>query len=284
MTERQKGTLCVFLSAVLYSIGGLCIKVIPWNGLSINGGRSAIALFVVGTYMILTKHSLRFNRYILIGALSVFGTNTLFSIANKMTTAANAIVLQFTAPIFVMLFAFLIFQKRPTKLDYWTCVVVLGGILFFFVDSLEMGGGMGNLLALISGVTYAGVFLMNELPGGDSLSCIIWGYVLSAVTGLPSLVREADFSGQTLISLFVLGIFQVGVAHILLSVGLKSTPAITASLVSGVEPVLNPIWVAVFYGETVGTFAMIGAVIVIGGVLVYNVLKVKLEQESCKES
>lgn len=280
MSKQQKGTLCVFLAAVLYSIGGLCMKVIPWNGMAINGGRTAIALVVIGLYLWIVKHPLRFNRWVLVGALCVFGTNALFSVANKMTTAANAIVLQFTAPIFVMLFSLVFFRRKPTKLDVAACAVVFGGIVFFFVDSLTMGGGLGNVLALISGISYAGVFMMNDMPNSDAISSVFWGDVLSAMTGLPFLFRETDFSAGPIISLLVLGVFQVAVAYILLTIGLKTTPSVTASLVSGIEPVLNPILVAVFYGETMGAMALVGAGIVIIGVVGYNVLKLKSDRQA----
>lgn len=243
--------------------------------MSINGGRTAVALVVIGGYLWKTGHKPRFNRWILLGALSVCGTNILFAIANKMTTAANAIVLQFTAPIFVLIFTIFFFQKRPRRLDMLTCLFVFGGILFFFLDSLEFGGGIGNILALLSGISYAGVFLLNDMPDGDAISSVFWGDVISAVTGLPFLLRETDFSMPTLSSLLILGIFQVGLAYILLTVGLKTTPAVTASLVSGIEPVLNPILVAVFYHEMVGPFALIGAVIVVGSVIIYNVICAK---------
>ena len=276
MTASQRGTLFVAISAALYSIGGLCIKVIPWNGMSINGGRTAIALVVIGAYLLWTKHPLRLNRWVALGALSVFGTNALFSLANTLTTAANAIVLQFTVPIFVMLFSALFFRKKPQKLDLAACAVVLGGILFFFLDSLEMGGGLGNVLALLSGVSYAGVFLMNDMPDSDAISSVFWGDVLSAVTGLPFLAHETEFTATAVFSLVILGAFQVGVAYVLLCIGLKTTPPVTASLISGIEPVLNPILVAIFYKEAIGAYAMVGAAIVIGGVVAYNVLKLKL--------
>ena len=279
MTASQRGTLFVAISAALYSIGGLCIKVIPWNGMSINGGRTAIALVVIGAYLLWTKHPLRLNRWVALGALSVFGTNALFSLANKLTTAANAIVLQFTVPIFVMLFSALFFRKKPQKLDLAACAVVLGGILFFFLDSLEMGGGLGNVLALLSGVSYAGVFLMNDMPDSDAISSVFWGDVLSAVTGLPFLAHETEFTATAVFSLVILGAFQVGVAYVLLCIGLKTTPPVTASLVSGIEPVLNPILVALFYGETMGRFALIGAAIVVFGVVGYNVLLAKKPAE-----
>lgn len=284
MNSCQRGTLCVAAAAVLYSIGGLCIKVIPWGGMAINGGRTAIALLVIGAYLVWTRHPLRFNRWVLLGALSVFGTNALFSAANKMTTAANVIVLQFTAPIFVMLFSALFFHRRPQRLDVAACAVVFGGILFFFLDSLEMGGGAGNIVALLSGVAYAGVFLMNDMPGGDAISSVFWGDVISAVTGLPFLFQETEFTATALTSLVILGVFQVGVAYVCLCIGLKPPPPVTASLVSGIKPVLNPILVALFYGETVGTFALIGAVIVIGGVVGYNVLQARDNTRSASKS
>ena len=275
MSKSQKGTLCVFAAALLYSIGGLCIKVIPWGGMAINGGRTAIALVVIGAYLLMVKHPLRLNRWVALGAVSVFGCNALFSVANKLTTAANTIVLQFTAPIFVLLISLVLFHRRPDKLDLITCAAVFGGILFFFLDSLEMGGGLGNVLALLSGLAYAGVFLLNDMPNSDAISSVFWGDVLSAVTGLPFLVKETDFSPTAITSLVVLGVFQVAVAYILLTIGLKTTPPVTASLVSGIEPVLNPVLVALFYGEVMGPLSFLGAVIVVGGVVGYNVLLTK---------
>ena len=272
------GVLFVFLAAVLYSIGGLCIKVIPWNGLSINGGRNMVALLVIGGYLLATRHRPRFNRWILVGAVCICGTNTLFTVANKLTTAANTIVLQFTAPIFVILLSVVFWKKRPQKLDLIACGVVLVGVLCFFVDSLEAGGMAGNILALLSGLSYAGVFLLNDLPDSDPISSVFWGDVMSVAIGLPFLVRETDLSLVPMTSLVILGAFQVGLAYILLTIGLRTTPAVTASLVSGIEPVLNPILVAVFYHETIGPLALLGAAIVVGGVVIYNVLKVKLDK------
>ena len=270
--KRRTGTLCVFLAAVLYSIGGLCIKLIPWGGMAINGARTAIALVVIGAYLAVIRHPLRFNRWVAVGALSIFGTNALFSVANKLTTAANVIVLQFTAPIFVMVFTAIFFRRRPGKLDLVTCAAVLGGILFFFVDSLSAGGMVGNVLALISGISYAGVFMMNDMPEGDAISSVFWGDVFSAVVGLPFVAMETDFSATAVVSVLILGVFQVALAYILLTIGLKTTPPVTASLVSGIEPVLNPILVAVFYHEMIGPTALVGAVIVVGSVVAYNVI------------
>ena len=277
--EKRLGALCVFGAATLYSIGGLCIKVIPWNGLSINSGRNFVALMVIGLYLLLSHHPLKVNRWILLGGVCVCGTNVLFSVANKMTTAANVIVLQFTAPIFVILLAAVFWHKRPQGLDITACVVVLLGVVCFFVDSLETGDMAGNTLALISGLTYAGVFLLRELPDSDPISSVFWGDVFSAVIGFPMLLRETEFTPVALTSLVILGAFQVGVAYILLTIGLRTTPPVAASLISGIEPVLNPILVAVFYHETIGPLSLVGAVVVVGAIIIYQILKIKIQTE-----
>ena len=270
---ERKGVLLVFLAAVLYSIGGLCIKVIPWHAMSINSGRNIVSILVVGGYLLATHHRPRWNRWIAFGAVCVCGTNVLFTLANKMTTAANAIVLQFTAPVFVLLLTLVFLRKKPQKLDIIVCAAVLLGVVCFFLESLEAGGSLGNLVALGSGLTYAGVFLLNDMPDSDPISSVFWGEVCSAVVGFPFLIRETDFSILPMTSLVILGAFQVGLAYILMCEGLKTTPAVTASLISGIEPVLNPTLVAIFYHETIGPVSLVGAVIVVVSIVIYNVVK-----------
>lgn len=272
---RRRNVWFVFIAAVLYSIGGLGIKLIPWNGMSINAARNMIAVIVVGLFLLLTRHPIRLNRWIALGGLCVCSTNILFSLANKMTTAANAIVLQFTAPIFVIILAMIFQKKRPHKLDIAACIVVFVGVLFFFMDSLTAGGMFGNILALISGVTYAGVFMLNEFPNADPICSVFWGDVVSILVGLPFLVQENTITPVVIGSVVVLGVFQVGLAYVLMCIGLKTTPPVTASLISGIEPILNPILVALFYHETIGCMALVGAGIVIVAVVWYNIEKGK---------
>lgn len=262
----------MFLAAVLYSTGGLCMKLIPWSGIALNGGRSMIALAVYAAFLLATHHKLRINRWILLGAIAVCGTNVLFAMANKMTTAANSIVLQYTAPIFVILLSIFFLRKRPGKLDISACVVVFLGVVCFFVESLGGGRLLGDSLALLSGLSYAVVFMLEDLPDGDPMASVFWGAVFSTVISIPFMHDLPPLGTTGTISMIVLGIFQMGLAFICLTTGLKTTPAVTASLVSGIEPVLNPLLVAVFYGEYMGHWSLLGAVIVIAGVLGYNVL------------
>lgn len=279
LSTKTKGILCVFFAAFLYSFGGLCVKLIPWSGLSINSARNIISLIVLGVYLFFTRHRLRFHRYILVGALCVFGSNVLFTVSTKLTTAANAIVLQFTAPIFVLILSMIFWKRKPKFLDVATCFLVLSGVLCFFLDSLELGGLMGNILALFSGLAYAGVFLLNDMPDSDPISSVFWGDLISVIIGLPFLLQETVFTPTAIFSVTFMGAFQVAVAYILMCIGLRTTPAVTASLISGIEPIMNPILVALFYGEAVGPMALLGSVIVIGSVIGYNILKSR-KQES----
>lgn len=276
MTEERKGVLFVFVAAVLYSLGGLCIKLIPdWSGLALNAGRNGIALVVYVIFFAATRHRPRFNRWIFLGACCVCATNVLFAVANKMTTAANSIVLEYTAPIFVILLSAIFLRRRPGRLDLAACAVVFLGVLCFFLESLGGGHLSGDLLALLSGVTYGGVFMLNEVPNGDPISSVFWSAMMSTLIGLPQMVQQPRLEGTALVSMLVLGVFQLGLAFVFLTVGLKTTSSITASLVTGIEPVLNPVLVAVFYHEYMGVFSVIGACIVIFGVVGYNVLKEK---------
>ena len=132
--KNRTSVLFVFLASVCFSTGGLFIKLNPWSALAINGARNLIGSAVIGIYLLITRHKLVFNRRVFIGAFSVISVTTLFTLANKMTTAANAIVLQFTAPVFVILFMAFFYRQRPGRVDLIVCFLVLLGVVLFFVD------------------------------------------------------------------------------------------------------------------------------------------------------
>jgi len=154
-------------------------------------------------------------------------------------------------------------------------------VVCFFLDSLLGDGGslLGNLLALTSGVTYSVVFMMKVLPGSDNLSSIFVGCALGAVIGVPTLVQETDFSPPALGAALALGMIQYALAYICIAEGLEKTPPVAASLIATVEPILNPILTAVLLGETLGTTALLGAAIVVLGIIGYNYLKARYPVE-----
>lgn len=266
-----KGTIYVVISAILFSLGGVLIKEIPWSALSINGVRNILSLVVMLIYMKSMGHTLKWTKAVWFVGISSFLTGLTFVYATKLTSAANAIVLQFTAPIFAILIVWLYFKKKPDRNAVVTCIIVFVGILCFFVEKVSTDGMIGNLLALFSGLTYAVVFLTKDFEGGDFESAIVLSSILSIVTGVPDFFNETDLSTKVWIYIVVLGVFQFAVAFIFLSKGLDHVSPVTAAITSTIEPILNPILVAIFCGEVIGRISMVGAVIVIGASAIYNI-------------
>ena len=271
--KQSKGIFCVLMAALLFSIGGLCIKLVPWSPLAINGARNLISVILIGIYLKVNHHKIVINPAVLFGAVCMTGTTTLYTIANKLTTAANTIVLQFTAPVFVIFLMWLFFKERPKRMDIAASVAVFVGIICFFIDGLSSGNMLGNVLAVLSGVSYAGVFMMNSFEKSDSLSSIFLGQALSAVTCVWFVFGETDFGVTAIGGIVALGVFQLALAYIFMSKGLDEVPAVTASLTTAIEPILNPLWVALFYHEMITPLAFVGAVIVIAAVVGYNLWK-----------
>lgn len=269
--QKIRGVLTMLSASVCFSLGGLLIKMVPWNPLAINGVRNLIASCVIGLYICFTHHRIKVNFTVLTGAVCMAGVTTMFTIANKLTTAGNAIVLQYSAPIWIILLMFVFFGKKPSRLEAVTIILVLAGILCFFFDSLSTGKIVGDLIAFLSGLFYAGMFMLNQFEKGDPLSSIVIGQFLCGLVLSPMALRETVFSPSALAAVFILGTVQVGLAYILFSIGTRLTDPVTASIINAMEPILNPILVAVFYGEMLGGLSLIGAAIVVGSILFYNI-------------
>lgn len=254
-----------------FSLAGVLIKVIPWNPISINGARCIFAIIPMYLYLHATGRRFHVNKQIIGGAVLDFAMLETFVIANKLTTAANAIVLQFTEPIWVILLAWIIFRSRPRRSAVVASFVVIAGIACFFYDSLNAGGMLGNILAIVSGVAYAGVFLLKESPECDFECAAILGFAACFVAGIPFYPQETLFTPEILVTIVVLGVVQLGFAYFFLSKGLDVVSPVTASLTSTIEPLLNPILVAIVVGETIGPISIFGAVLVVGAATAYNV-------------
>ena len=271
-----RGALCVLAAALLFSLGGMLVKLVPWHPMAIGAARSVLAGAILLSYMKLRRHRLVVNRAVLLGGFAMGATSTLYVLATKMTTAADAILLQYTAPVWIILLMAVLFRVRPTKIDLAATAVLLCGAVLFFLDSLGGGALVGNILAVLSGVTWAGVFMMKQWEGSDNLSSVFFGCVFGAVVGMPWLLSPAvTWSGPAVLGVLAIGFVQFGAAYVFMAEGLVSTPPLTASLLSMIEPILNPIWVALIVHERIGPLSLVGAVIVIAGAIGYNLLKAR---------
>ena len=265
--DKRKGLLLVLLGAIAFSLGGVFIKFIPWNPIAINGGRCIFSSMVIAAYLYFSGHIVKINKTVLLGALCVGSMMLCYVASIKLTSAANAIVLEYTAPIFVIILEAFLFHREIRKIDIIICQLVFLGIGIVMIDGLGKGHVAGDLIALASGVFYALTIMLNEFENGDSLSSVLLGHILMAIIGLPFIFRAA------------LGIFQAGAGYTLLSVGLKYADPISGSLIASIEPVLNPILVSLFYHEHMGINTIIGGLIVIVSIVVYNVITLKKEEK-----
>ncbi|MCL2254996.1 MAG: DMT family transporter [Lachnospiraceae bacterium] len=266
--DKQKGPLCIIAASVCWSLGGVCIAFIPWGAMSIIGIRSFLAAIVFIIYKKSVK--VNFTKGNILSALCLAATIILFVFANKLTTAAAAILLQFSAPVFIILIHLFFYKKKPRISEIVAVLVTIAGMLLFFFDQLDEGALIGNILAICSGMTFAGVFVCNKRDDCVPEQAILLGFAINAVIGLPFAFFQVTADISAWIAVFILGIVQVGFAYIFFSIGIKRTPALLACLITAMEPVLNPAWVAIATREIPGKFTILGGTVIVITVVLYN--------------
>lgn len=267
--ESRTGLLDMVLASLLFATGGLVLKWTNWNPLAINGIRSLFGSAVIFIFMKCTGRKLQFGKTVWLGAFAYMAMTTLFVASNKMTAAGNAIVLQYTCPLWIVLISWMVLGRKPNRKQILAMLLIGTGILCFFFDSLKAGHLAGDLTALLSGFFYAVLFMLNSLPGGDALSSVLIGqWIAFLCFGGFSLSCSWDLTN--VLALIWLGAFQVGFAYLFFSLGTGRIDPLKASLISGIEPVLNPMLVALFGYETLSGLSLLGAVIVIASVLWYS--------------
>jgi len=278
LSERRKAILFLVLAAILWSTSGVLVKIMNWQPLAILAGRSLFASVVFLIY--LRRIPTRFNRWQLTAAGAFILTQFLFITSTKLTTAANSIFLQYTAPIYVLLLAYWFLGEKPSRTDWLSMLIIFIGLTLFFGDKLSPEGFYGNLLAILSGVTSAVMIVsFRAQKEGNPAESNLIAFLFTATLGIPFILKETWTVNSWLILAF-LGIFQIGFAFIFFTQGIKHIPALEANLIGTLEPVLNPIWVFLFYGESMGKFALIGGLILLGGVLLSAVGSARAATES----
>ena len=258
--------LAVAGAAVLWSSGGLFIKVAPFGAMTVACGR---ALVTTAFYLIVLRPDLRKAR--LSTGLAYAAMIVTFVSATKLTTAANAIFLQYTGPAYVLALSPWILGEAFDRVDAACVALSLAGMSLFFVGRLEPGQLAGNALGAVSGVAFALTVLLlrRDAKEGarDAVPSITLGNLLAGVAALPFAAGGfAGMSWQGALVLLYLGVVQVGIAYLLFARGLRTMPASEASLISMLEPILNPVWVFLGAGERPGPWAFLGGLIVVAAV------------------
>lgn len=253
------------LAALFWSLGGLLVKNVDWSPLAIAGGRGILA----AAFLFFTNRNLRYRLSLLqwLAAFSYAGMTLCFVLATKLTTAANAILLQYTAPIWIALLGTWFLGERVSRADWVAIVAVLAGMALFVADGLKFSSLTGNLFGIASGCCFAMMtLLLRKEKKGSAVESLILGNLLAFAIGLPPLISAPALPAAGWISLFLLGTVQLGVSYWLYAKAIKHVTALEAVLVPVIEPLLNPFWVLLLTGEKPSGLALIGGAIVITAV------------------
>lgn len=271
--SRNRAIFEMLLCAALWSIAGIFIKLIPWNSIVIAGIRSLIAGAVMFVYMRYKRIGFKADRRSMLGGLALCCTLTCFVAANKLTTAANSIVLQFTAPMFIVVFSVLFLKRKFSRSDIFAVVLTMLGISLFFFDQLTPGHLLGNCVAIVAGMAFAGYYMSLEgASESERMSAILMAHGLTFCVSIPFIALEPpELGAAPVICIFILGVVQLGIPYVLLGRASGSCPPLACSLLGAVEPLLNPVWVFIFDGEAPGMWALIGGVVVVVTITVWCV-------------
>jgi DME family drug/metabolite transporter len=256
-----RSRLSILAAALLWSTAGAAVKLSTLSAYQIASGRSLIAALVL--FLAFPAGRRRPSLKALGVAVAYAATVVLFIIANKLTTSANAIFLQDTAPLYVLLLSPFLLREKPSRSELTAAPVFLLGLSLFFLDKLEPGQALGNAIALGSGVAFALTILGLRAVSAEGSVVLVWGNLLAGVSVLVPALGGPSPTALDVGLLVFLGVFQLGLAYTLFNVGIRHTPAVEASLLILLEPVLNPVWTFILAGERPGRWALVGGGIIL---------------------
>ena len=262
MKEQKTAVFFAFISGLAWSFTGLFSRLVSWNAFTLVGLRAPIALLIIGLGR--GSFHIRPNRGLWVSAAGITLTSLLFMAANRLTTAANAIVLQYTASIFVMLYSFFVKKQKPLRSEVIAAIFVFFGVILCFMGGLSSGRLLGDCIALLSGITFAMVFLAARYSGNSPIDGVYFGTLVSCVFVLAVPFDPAfHFTASQLLVMLALGL-GLGLGYLFFSIGMQhGLSPVKACIISNVEPVLNPTWVALLIGQSPGLFSILGAITVL---------------------
>jgi drug/metabolite transporter (DMT)-like permease len=271
----------VLAAAILWSTGGLFIKWVKISGLELSFGRSLTAAITVALFT--RREGFGLNWITAVTAVLYAALLILFVLATKQTTAANAIFLQYTAPVYVLVLEPLFYKEKFRLRDLITVGVCVVGMSLFFVGKLRPEDVTGNLLALASGLCFGLYFLMMRNAKAREVnraSSVIYGNLLVVLIAAPAgLAVLPRMTSHDVWSVVYLGVVQIGVAYTLFTAAMaRGVRSLDAGIIGYVEPVLNPVWVFLVIGERPSKWALLGGSIIIAGVIGHMLIEAKVRR------
>ena len=278
---HRKGLVYIAFTAFLWSSSGLFIKILTLNAYQISFYRSLIAAV---TLLIISygKHrtvKFEFDKLTVLASLFDAGILIFFVIANKLTTSANAIFLQFTAPIYLLFLEPLLLKTKFRRKDLITIIICISGMVLFFTGKLEIGNIYGNLIAIAAGVCFAMFSLFvkwkKTLGNENTIISIIYGNILVGIICFPLIFNEIAISSTQFYVLLYMGVVQIGISYFIFNIGIKYVSATESMIIGMLEAIFNPIWVFFGVGEVPAPTAVIGGIIIFAAILIHNFLPLR---------
>lgn len=274
--DEARGSLAMAGCAFLWSLAGLFIKLTSWNSFAIAGGRSAIAFLFL--WACVRRPRFTFSLPEVGAAAANVVTMLLFIYANKATTSANAILLQYGAPIYVAIIGALVLKERP-RAEHWAALVaIIAGMVLLFSDGLGAGSLWGNIAAAAAGLSFAlNIILMRMQKEGSPVESLMLGHGATALIGLAvaAFLPAPVFDFRSVAAVLGLGILQIGLASLLYSYAVRRISAIEVVLVAVIEPMMNPVWVFLATGEAPSPRAMAGGALIVVAVVVSTLVSLR---------
>ena len=266
MSHKKAIAITCFV-ALMWSLAGFNIKMIEWSPYAIAAGRSLVAVILL-TPMVLRKGFQKIDRYVIGGAICYAAFNYCFITSTTLTSSAIAIMMQYTAPIYVALLSWLFLRERVGWADIISVGFVFLGMIFFFLDSNSGGSLKGNIVSIFNGITFAGIsiFLRLQKDGNPALSMYL-GNVISAVAGLPIMWNAGMPDTISLLVLLLAGLL-VAVSYTLYAKASTGLSALETVLIPIIDPVMNPVWVFLFLDERPGALTIVGAAVILVSVTI----------------
>ena len=266
MSHKKAIAITCFV-ALMWSLAGFNIKMIEWSPYAIAAGRSLVAAILLAP-MVLRKGYQKIDRYVIGGAICYAAFNYCFITSTTLTSSAIAIMMQYTAPIYVALLSWLFLRERIGWADIISVGFVFLGMIFFFLDSNSGGSLKGNIVSIFNGITFAGIsiFLRLQKDGNPALSMYL-GNVISAVAGLPIMWNAGMPDTISLLFLLLAGLL-VAVSYTLYAKASTGLSALETVLIPIIDPVMNPVWVFLFLDERPGALTIVGAAVILVSVTI----------------
>lgn len=272
--STRNALLCMAACAFLWSTSGALIKMISWNGMAIAGMRGLIAGVILVIYLRLAGEKLVVNRLTLLVGIAVMLKFVCFTVGNKLTASANMVALQYTNPVFVLLFSAVFFGQRFRRKDIAVAVATVGGIAMLTLEGTGSSTMLGNLLGLMVGITTAIMHLMSGKAKSyaESLSINIFGNIYTAVLMFPFFFTGGGLSwdSASITGILLLGFFQQAAAYIFYGFAIRNAPTLSCTLIAALNPLFNPIWTALLVHEYPGPLTLTGFGIVLVSITLWT--------------